>query len=52
MNSPEDARRLITNNLGMKPKKGGSPPNENKAMNDRVFIFVFEIDLICLKWKI
>lgn len=43
---------MITRSLGIKPKKGGKPPRENKDMKDSVFVFMFEIELICLKWKI
>lgn len=49
MISFEEVKRLITSNLGIKPRKGGNPPRENKAMKDRVFVFVLVIDLICLK---
>lgn len=45
----DEAKRLITSSLGIKPKKGGSPPSENRAINERVFAFMFGMELICLK---
>ena len=48
----EEARRLITSSLGIKPRNGGSPPRENNLIKASVFVFLFEIELICLKWKI
>ena len=50
--SPEEESRLITSILGMKPKKGGSPPSENRTIKKTAFDFVPVIDLIWLKWKI
>ena len=52
INSWEVERTLIIRSLGMKPRNGGSPPNEKRAMNEAAFSLVSVISLICLKWKI
>ena len=49
---PDEVNKLITSSLGINPRKGGSPPKEKSDKNERVLVFILEIDLICLKWKI
>ena len=51
ISSFEEDNRLITRSLGMKPRNGGSPPRENRLVNERALVFALGIELICLKWK-
>lgn len=47
-----EVKKLITSSLGIKPKNGGKPPSEKRAIKESVFVFVSGMDLSCLKWKI